>query len=198
MTQEEFIEQLLTSIGKCFVFLRPAPSEKMEIIKRKRAAAKGNSKKGHNHKNVDVWHYSALSIISRLTNNGEIPCSHKQLRDIFLWRHPNAGNKFDDTVLKTLDDIGLIKRSLQTDELKGRSITLTDLGKQILVKIGESRRKDVAVIAANLEIDDEADRQKIVNTLSHLGDLLWKHILKEAESEASKKQNVTKKKVTSK
>ena len=167
--------------------------QKMDVIKEQGTSGRGSSKKRPERKTLDVWHYSTLSLIARLTNIGEKPCSHKQLRDIFLWRHPKAENKFDDTILTTLDDVGLIKRSLKEDELKSRIIALTDLGKQKLAEIREARRKDIAVIVAKLEVADENSYQQIIDTLSHLGDELWECMLEEAALTAIKSRGEIKK-----
>lgn len=188
MTQDEFVEQLLIAIGKCLVFIRPYPKQKLEVIKKQGTSGSAKAKKQSKPKNVDVSHYSTLSLIARLTNNGETSCSHKQLRDVFLWRHPNAENAFDDTIISTLNDVGLIERSLKEDDLKSRKITLTHLGKQMLAEIRDARRKDVAVIVSKLELTDPNSYQTIIDMLSHLGDELWKYMLDEVEGATSKRR----------
>lgn len=194
MTEDEFTEQLLTAIGKCLVFIRPYPKQWMEVIDEQAKSGESKSEDEPEFRPLDLWHYSALSLIARLTNNGETSCNQEELQDIFLWRHPNAEKTFGQTVINALEDVGLIERSRRRDDRRRIKITLTDLGKCKLAEIREDRRKDVAVIASKLKVAGESNYRKIIDTLSDLGDQLWNVIQDESRSNASQSRGATNKK----
>ena len=87
-----------------------------------------------------------LSIMHRIAEGG--PSRVRQLADAEGVRMPTASN-----TIKQLEGRGLVSRVRATDDRRGVTVELTDLGREELERVGEERIHSLAEMLATL--DDE-------------------------------------------
>jgi DNA-binding MarR family transcriptional regulator len=188
----EIIEHFLNSLEKFYTFLRPHSPRPRTTV----------NKVGKINKNqeleLDMWHFSALIIISLLTNKGEKPCLQDELAGVFLWKYRDGKSKFVDKnngVLNVLEACNFIKKGHYEDDRRRKTIILTDEGNAFIdEELRKSRRKDVLTIISQLGIRDaeKYPYAKVSEGLTTLADNLWVVVLAKAkelqeEEKANKK-----------
>jgi DNA-binding MarR family transcriptional regulator len=189
---DEIIEKFLNSLEKFYTFLRPHASRYRTAVKRV-----GGIKKNERVE-LDMWHFSALVIISLLTNKGEKACLQDELEGVFLWKYADKKNKFVDRkngVLNVLDSCGFIIRNDFEEDLRKNTISLTKAGREFINnELRESRRPDVLTIISQIGIrePDKYPYGKVIKEITDLADNLWSDILIKAK-ELQDKEKATKK-----
>ncbi len=176
MEEEALTEHILDSLEKFYTFLRPHTPRKRLAVK-DIGDIKVDDKKP---RTLDLWHFSALILISILTEGGKKSCLQANVEKIFLWKYPTAVNKVKDKqgVMNTLEATALIERRRGNDR-RFNSIILTQEGKELIAELREARRADVKTIISQLGAKSPDEYATIAKGLTSLSDKLWIVVLTE-------------------
>lgn len=102
-----------------------------------------------------------LSIMHRLQETG--PCRIRQLAEAEGVQMPTASNS-----VNLLERRGLVQRSRVAADRRGVTVELTDLGRQVLERVGEERTQSLAAMLATLAPEELASLTTSVDAINAL------------------------------